>query len=278
MADNENTQIQILNYCNEPIRMIEIDNEPWWVLKDVCDILGIINASDVFKRLDEDERGRFNLGRQGEANIINEAGLYNVILRSDKPEAKPFKRWVTHEVLPAIRKTGAYSVPNAKPKPPKPERVPLTDAEAAIKKAELLLKAAQSDDISKTVSAELMASFYETLTGESFSQKAYESLLNYDGSDFGEAYVRFRDNIMSHLHNFRNNKWGKIDGEQVCFIKTVFDEQCKKDNIEPKQFVRWLDSKGHIVKDRQGQFTVPIYIVSKTTRCVVLKMNFSDNE
>lgn len=278
MADNENTQIQILNYCNEPIRMIEIDNEPWWVLKDICDVLGIANPTQTAARLDEDERAMFDIGRQGQTNIINEAGLYNVILRSDKPEAKPFRKWVTHEVLPSIRKTGAYSVPNAKPKPPKPERVPLTDAEAAIKKAELLLKAAQSDDISKTVSAELMASFYETLTGESFSQKAYESLLNYDGSDFGEAYVRFRDNIMSHLHNFRNNKWGKIDGEQVCFIKTVFDEQCKKDNIEPKQFVRWLDSKGHIVKDRQGQFTVPIYIVSKTTRCVVLKMNFSDNE
>lgn len=73
-------------------------------------MLGIKNATDVFNRLDEDERGRFNLGRQGNANIINEAGLYNVILRSDKPEAKGFKRWVTHEVLPAIRKTGTYTV------------------------------------------------------------------------------------------------------------------------------------------------------------------------
>lgn len=93
-------------------RTIQKDGEPWWVLKDVCDILEIKNTTDVAKRLDVDEVTRFNLGGlSGETNIINESGLYNVILRSDKPEAKPFRKWVTSEVLPSIRRHGAYMTP-----------------------------------------------------------------------------------------------------------------------------------------------------------------------
>ena len=89
------------------------DQEPWWVLADVCTVLEIRNPSDAASRLDDDERSRFNLGRQGEATIINESGLYSIILTSRKPSAKRFKKWVTSEVLPAIRKTGGYMV--AKP-------------------------------------------------------------------------------------------------------------------------------------------------------------------
>lgn len=103
-----NAPVQMLNYCNTPVRMLEIDGEPWFVLKDVCEILGIANTTQAAARLDEDERSMFNIGRQGEVNVINESGLYNVILRSDKPEAKPFRKWVTSEVLPSIRKTGEY--------------------------------------------------------------------------------------------------------------------------------------------------------------------------
>ncbi len=104
--------LQIFTYNEIPLRMMEIDGEVWWVLKDVCGILGIGNASDVARRLDDDEKGVGQIdtlkGKQN-VTIVNEPGLYNVILRSDKPEAKDFKRWVTHEVLPQIRRTGAYS-------------------------------------------------------------------------------------------------------------------------------------------------------------------------
>ena len=84
------------------------DGEIWWVLKDVCKVLKLSNPTTVFSRLDAEERAKFNLGRQGNTNIVNEPGLYKVILRSDKPEAKNFMNWVTHEVLPAIRRHGAY--------------------------------------------------------------------------------------------------------------------------------------------------------------------------
>lgn len=100
--------LQVFQYEGKQVRTVEKDGETWWVLKDVCEVLQIKNPTDVWKRLDEDERSRFNLGRQGEGTIINESGLYHVILRSDKPNAKPFRRWVTKEVLPEIRRKGSY--------------------------------------------------------------------------------------------------------------------------------------------------------------------------
>jgi prophage antirepressor-like protein len=103
-------EISIFNFNNEQVRTMLINDEPWFVAKDVTEILGIRNTTDALGRLDEDERSRFNLGRQGEANIVNEYGLYNLVLASRKPEAKEFKRWITHDVLPAIRKTGSYGV------------------------------------------------------------------------------------------------------------------------------------------------------------------------
>lgn len=102
-------EIQQFYFNNAALRTLTDEaGEPWFVAKDVCDIFEISNPSDALKRLDDDERSRFNLGRQGETNIVNEAGLYVLVLGSRKPEAHEFKRWVTHEVLPQIRKTGGY--------------------------------------------------------------------------------------------------------------------------------------------------------------------------
>ena len=91
------------------VRVVERDGEPWFVAADVCNVLDLSNPTIAVSRLDEDERAKFNLGRQGDATIVNEPGLYTVVLGSRKPEAKAFKRWITHEVIPIIRKTGAYS-------------------------------------------------------------------------------------------------------------------------------------------------------------------------
>jgi len=93
------------------IRTLTKDGDIWFVATDICDALDIKNTTDAVKRLDDDERSRFNLGRQGMTNCVNEYGLYNLILASRKPEAKTFKRWITHEVLPDIRKHGAYLTP-----------------------------------------------------------------------------------------------------------------------------------------------------------------------
>ncbi|RAW95464.1 MULTISPECIES: BRO-N domain-containing protein [unclassified Photorhabdus] len=95
------------------IRAMNIDGEAWFVAIDVCNILSIKNPSDSLKVLDNDERARFNLGRQGRVNIINESGMYILILRcrdAIKQGTVPYRirKWVTTEVLPAIRKTGNY--------------------------------------------------------------------------------------------------------------------------------------------------------------------------
>ena len=93
------------------VRTVVLNSEPMFCLTDVCKALDIKNATDVAKRLDDDERTRLNLGRQGETNFVTESGLYAVILRSDKPNAKKFRKWITGEVLPSIRTTGSYGKP-----------------------------------------------------------------------------------------------------------------------------------------------------------------------
>lgn len=108
-------ELKVFNYQSNEVRTVMKSGEPWFVLKDVCGVLGVIDHKSVVRRLDDDEKGVAQIlplsGKGGvqETTIINESGLYNVILRSDKPEAKPFRKWVTSEVLPSIRKTGQYS-------------------------------------------------------------------------------------------------------------------------------------------------------------------------
>ena len=113
------TQLSTFNFESNSIRTLAIDNEPWFVAKDLCDTLGIKNPSQALENLDEDERSMFNIGRSkvhgggGEVNIVSESGMYTLILRcrdAVKKGSVPhrFRKWVTAEVLPAIRKTGKY--------------------------------------------------------------------------------------------------------------------------------------------------------------------------
>lgn len=101
-------------YKNSPVRIVEKGGEPWFVARDVCKVLEITKVDSAIRNLDADEKGAHTVSTPGgnqEMTIVSEAGLYSLILRSRKPEAKAFKRWVTHEVLPSIRKTGAYLSP-----------------------------------------------------------------------------------------------------------------------------------------------------------------------
>jgi len=101
---------------NNSIRVIMIDDAPWFVADDVCSILEHSNSRMAIKSLDDDEKDVsivYTLGGEQQLNIINESGLYSLILTSRKPEAKKFKRWVTSEVLPTMHKTGQYQMPAA---------------------------------------------------------------------------------------------------------------------------------------------------------------------
>ena len=110
---NEN-EIRVWNYESSEVRTVQVNGEPWFVLSDVCKVLELSTPARVAERLEKDEVSQTHtidrMGREQKTTIINESGLYTVILRSDKPQAKPFRKWVTSEVLPSIRKHGSYSV------------------------------------------------------------------------------------------------------------------------------------------------------------------------
>ncbi|WP_339050907.1 phage integrase Arm DNA-binding domain-containing protein [Candidatus Hamiltonella endosymbiont of Tuberolachnus salignus] len=112
-------------FCFESfvIRVVRINNEPWFIAQDVCCTLQIQNVTQAIERLDDDERSMFNIGRQGQANIISESGLYTLVLRCRDAVKKGtlphrFRKWVTHEVLPQIRKTGQYIPEKYQPQSP----------------------------------------------------------------------------------------------------------------------------------------------------------------
>lgn len=106
-------EIVPFGYDDQLVRTILIDNSPWFVANDVCAALDIKNPRHAISILDDDEKGvgkTDTLGGEQEMNIINESGLYTLIMRSNKPEAKRFRKWVTSEVLPSIRKNGVYDI------------------------------------------------------------------------------------------------------------------------------------------------------------------------
>ena len=107
--------LEIFNYQNNNVRVVNQNGDLWFVAKDVCEVLNLEQVSRAMDRLDDDERGLLkvthpqNPEKELHVNGVNESGLYQLIIASNKPEAKQFKRWITHEVLPSIRKHGMYA-------------------------------------------------------------------------------------------------------------------------------------------------------------------------
>lgn len=175
-------ELQIFTYNNAQVRTVEKNGEPWFVLKDVCDILGLSSPHKVADRLDEDERNLIplvdSLGKKQEMTVISESGLYNVILRSDKPEAKPFRKWVTAEVLPTIRKTGSYN-------PQKAEKsnkaLEIKEMNAKVRLSNQFLKLAKIETLSTECKKILVEKAAEVLAGTElipqpdFDQKTYSA-------------------------------------------------------------------------------------------------------
>nr|UVX75259.1 MAG: antirepressor protein KilAC domain [Bacteriophage sp.] len=109
-----NTEIQTFHFNASPLRTLTDEaGDPWFVLKDCMNILGLGNPTETIKMFDDDEFSTTevidSIGRRQQAYIISEPGLYRLVMKSRKPEAKEFQRWVTHEVLPTVRKTGGYN-------------------------------------------------------------------------------------------------------------------------------------------------------------------------
>lgn len=143
------------------IRTIQLNGEPWFVANDVMRVLEVSNSKDAIRTLDDDEKSGVDIidphGRKQKTNCISEAGLYSIILRSRKPEAKAFKRWVTHEVIPSIRKHGAYLTPQK--------------IEDALLNPDVLINLALQLKAEKQKNAELTAkaAYYDAVAGASGS-------------------------------------------------------------------------------------------------------------
>ena len=188
------------------VRTVLIENEVWFVLIDICKILELSNPSSVIKRLDEDELTKFDLGSlSGITNIINESGLYKVIFRSDKPQANQFTKWVTHDVLPSLRKTGIYSINQT------PKELELKEKEIQLKTAEFLNNMADSILIPEYKQI-LNAHATKVLTGNFLLPLPVAGEITYSATEIGKI-LGISANMVGRLtkkHNLRTEEYGKI--------------------------------------------------------------------
>ncbi len=188
------------------VRTVLIENEVWFVLIDICKILELSNPSSVIKRLDEDEVTKFDLGSlSGITNIINESGLYKVIFRSDKPQANQFTKWVTHDVLPSLRRTGSYSINQT------PKELELKEKEIQLKTAEFLNNMADSILIPEYKQI-LNAHATKVLTGDFLLPLPAVGEITYSATEIGKM-LGVSANMVGRLtkkHNLRTEEYGKV--------------------------------------------------------------------
>lgn len=191
------------------VRTLVKDGEPYFVASDVCECLSLANPTVSVNRLDEDERAKFNLGRQGEVNIVNEYGLYNLVLGSRKPEAKAFKRWVTHEVLPAIRKTGSYFRKSDDSLQAK--RLDIMEFNARSRAANLLLKIAERTSI-KEYKEVCNAKAAAMVTGEDLLPMPTAERRTYSAKEIGKMFGVSANKIgkLANAHKLKTPEYGKL--------------------------------------------------------------------
>jgi len=219
-------ELQIFNNAEfGQIRTVTKDNEPMFCLMDICKALGMKNATMVASRLEDDEVTKLDLGGQnGATNFITESGLYAVILRSDKPNAKKFRKWVTSEVLPSIRKSGGYIAGQEE----------MSDAELMAKA--LLVAQRQIEERNKQI--EVMkpkAEFFDAVTDSktAFSMNEVAKVLDYKGIGRNKLFEFLREQKILDRYNVPYQRyvdcgWFRVieqkymkDGEPVVTTKTL---------------------------------------------------------
>lgn len=210
----------------QQIRGFLVEGEPWLVAPDVCAALAISNPRSSIALLDDDEKGVHSVDTPGgpqQMAIVNEPGLYSLILRSRKPQAKAFKRWVTHEVLPEIRKTGHYGV-DARPAIPE-------DYAAALRRL--------ADEVDARLLAEKQRDELKPLA------EAYADLMGSDGLFDWAATAQIFSRITGGLG--RNNFLELLRGDDLKILK---------ENNTPYQ-VRELDRYFKVIPTKAGNDSTP---------------------
>lgn len=200
-------ELTIFNYENNQVRNVVIKGEPWFVLTDVCKVLELSNPSRVAQRLDEDGRSNFKLGRQGCGVVVNESGLYAVILRSDKPQAKPFRKWVTSEVLPSIRKTGRFE---AKPADDYNARnLAVKEMNARSRQAQTLVRLAQLTQ-NRTCREAMIAQAANTASGKELLPLPSLPAKTFTAEEIGARLGISKQRVgrLTNLHNLKTDEYG----------------------------------------------------------------------
>lgn len=206
-------EVQVFNFEQMNVRTVEINDEVWFVAADVANALGLSNVSMSIKALDDDERSKFNLGRQGEVNVINEPGLYNFIGSSRKTEAKQFMRWVRHEVLPSIRKTGGY------------QAKPMTLMELLETQFEALKEVSEDQQELRGEFAELKEQFgLPNDLRKRFTKARNKRVVEVMGGYYGTAYntKKLRNAVYRQLGNFIKDRF--VINEFASLPMSKFDE------------------------------------------------------
>lgn len=231
---------------NANVRTLTIDDDPWFVAKDVCDALGLDNVAMATKRLDSDEVNQIELlsadNRLRSHSIINEPGLYSLIIRSDKPNARDFRRWITHEVLPSIRKTGRYDLRAMTPR----------------EIAEMIIKESNRADLAEerlAIAAPKVEIYDEWIeTGHHVNMKTFAKRIGFRGSaaalckvlrDIG-VFVQYRVPV----GDFQD--WANFPTEPWTEYFTVFNTRIKqgvyRDTafiLPPGQVLVWKELRRH---------------------------------
>lgn len=199
------------NYESMEVRTIQQNGEPWFVLADVCKVLELSSPHKIADRLDEDEKGRSLIPTPGgnqEMNIINESGLYTVILRSDKPQAKPFRKWVTSEVLPSIRKTGGYQ---PKYVADKSRALAVKEMNARVRMSNQFLKLARVDTLSGQYRSILVAKSAEVLAGAPILPLPKSEQKMYTATEIGNMFGVTPQKIgaISNKYSLKTEEYGE---------------------------------------------------------------------
>lgn len=217
---------QISTFSNDEfgtIRTIIMNGDPWFIAADVCKVLGISNTTDALnKGLESFEKARLNLGLQGGAtNVISESGFYTLVLRSRKPVAKPFRIWVTSEVLPSIRKTGQYQLKNNSMENILANLADIKVVYAQINNIESMLEE-QREDLKSVVENMTLSTHQQ--------QKLYKAAKDRVNYLLGGAHsITYKENARKYFINLWNN------------LKAYFECGSSYKDLNPKYFNEALD-------------------------------------
>ena len=221
------------------IRAMERSGEVWFVAADVCRALEHSNVTVAMERLDDDERSKFKLGRQGDTWCVNEPGLYSLVLGSRKPEAKAFKRWITHEVLPSIRRMGTYRM----------------DMDQRSLTVDDYLRAAHITSNCRNERLPYVLGFLEQAGFSIPAVKRDESLPDADRWKRAHRYLcewveanrdRFSDGFSGM------DRYGRFVGEYAVIPRRIFNETCESEGFSSKEILKAMKDCGILITGKKG--------------------------